>query len=86
MTTFPTAKGIAIIATVPAQYSDILTIPAQEFLATLQRTFNGTRKQLLSKRVSRQAAIDAGKFPDFLPETEWIRNDPTWKAASPAPG
>jgi malate synthase len=27
-----------------------------------------------------------GKFPTFLPETQGIRNDLTWKAAPPAPG
>ena len=27
-----------------------------------------------------------GKLPNFLPETEWIRKDPTWQGASPAPG
>jgi len=27
-----------------------------------------------------------GRFPDFLKSTEWIRTDPTWKGAPPAPG
>lgn len=25
-------------------------------------------------------------MPNFLPQTEWIKNDPTWKGAAPAPG
>ena len=27
-----------------------------------------------------------GHLPNFLPETAWIRNDPTWQGAPPAPG
>ena len=32
-----TIPGVSILAPVPQQFSDILSIPAQEFLATLQR-------------------------------------------------
>ncbi|KAI8820122.1 malate synthase [Fimicolochytrium jonesii] len=81
-----TAKGVSILGPVKPQYADILSIPAQEFVATLNRAFNGRRKELLQRRVERQKQLDAGKFPDFLPETKAIRDDPTWKAAPPAPG
>ncbi|RKP00973.1 hypothetical protein CXG81DRAFT_26330 [Caulochytrium protostelioides] len=81
-----TAKGVRIVAKVPPQYADILSLGAQEFLALLHRTFDARRKELLQKRVERQKAIDAGQLPDFLPETQWIRDDPTWKGAPPAPG
>ena len=50
------------------------------------RLFNPIRKALLDARVKRQLSIDAGQFPDFLSSTKWIREDPTWKAAPPAPG
>ncbi|KAI9333204.1 malate synthase [Zopfochytrium polystomum] len=82
----PTAKGVTILGPVPAKYADVLSLPAQDFVATIQRAFNGRRKALLQRRVERQKEIDAGKFPDFLPETKWIRDDLTWKAAPPAPG
>ncbi|KAJ3315544.1 hypothetical protein HDU76_002149, partial [Blyttiomyces sp. JEL0837] len=82
----PTAPGVSILGAVPAQYADILSIPAQEFVASLHRSFNARRKALLQRRVQRQKAIDAGQLPDFLPETKWIRDDPTWRAAPPAPG
>ena len=36
---------------------------------------------MLEKREERQAEIDAGKFPDFLPETAHIRNS-EWTVAS----
>jgi malate synthase len=39
----------------------------------LQRRFNPRRLELLAARQRRQAAIDAGAMPDFLPETAAIR-------------
>jgi malate synthase len=35
-----------------------------------------------------QTRVDAanGRDPKFLPETEWIRNDPSWRVAGTAPG
>ncbi|KAI8458212.1 hypothetical protein BY996DRAFT_8412146 [Phakopsora pachyrhizi] len=33
-----------------------------------------------------RACLDAGGLLDFNPQTSWIREDLTWKAASPAPG
>jgi malate synthase len=56
------------------------------FLALLHRTFDKTRKALLQKRVERQAALDNGVMPDFLPETKHIRDSDSWKGAPPAPG
>jgi hypothetical protein len=32
-----TARGVSILGVVPPQYADILSIPAQEFVATLHR-------------------------------------------------
>ena len=40
-----------------------------EFVAKLHRAFEGRRQELLKARVERQARIDAGEMPDFLPET-----------------
>ncbi|KAI9101771.1 malate synthase [Phlyctochytrium arcticum] len=82
----PTAKGVSILGPVKQQYAEILSIPAQEFLATLHRSFNSRRKDLMNRRVQRQKELDAGALPDFLPETRWVREDPTWRAAPPAPG
>ncbi|KAJ3297072.1 hypothetical protein HK104_000881 [Borealophlyctis nickersoniae] len=81
-----TARGVSILGAVPPQYADILSVPAQEFVAVLHRVFNPRRKELLKRREQRQQELDAGRLPDFLPETKWIRDDPTWKAAPPAPG
>ncbi|MBS0656321.1 MAG: malate synthase A [Verrucomicrobia bacterium] len=59
----------------------VLTQEAVAFLAKLHRRYNDTRVELLKKRHERQKAIDAGIFPDFLPETAHIRQDPSWKVA-----
>ncbi|KAJ3207797.1 hypothetical protein HDU67_007209 [Dinochytrium kinnereticum] len=81
-----TARGVSILGVVPPQYADILSVNAQHFVAQLHRSFNARRKELLQRRDARQRDIDAGRLPDFLPETKWIRDDPTWRAAPPAPG
>ena len=57
----------------PEQGSDILTRDAIEFLAMLVRQFSRRREELLQRRALRQREIDSGVLPDFLPETEWIR-------------
>lgn len=64
----------------------ILSKDATVFLALLHRTFNATRKQLLQRRQIRQAELDKGHLPDFLPETKHIRENDAWKGAPPAPG
>lgn len=82
-----TASGIRILGKIQDdQQASILSPDALNFLLVLQRTFNGRRKELLKKRQTRQQQLDAGRFPNFLPETESIRQDPSWKGASPAPG
>src|SRR5271157_2827938 len=61
----------------------ILTEEAAHFLTKLARKFEDVRQQLLRKRTARQQEIDAGKMPDFLPETAEIRAA-NW-AAAPIP-
>ncbi len=53
---------------------------AVAFVARLQRAHNGRRKELLAARVARQARLDAGERPDFLPETKAIR-EAEWTVA-----
>src|SRR5947209_11953847 len=74
MTTQSSKAGeIEVVGPVTAEFAQILTPDAMKFVATLVRTFAGRRDELLEKRVQRQADLDAGKMPDFLPETEHIR-------------
>lgn len=70
--TYP--AGVKVLGNVSAEFAEILTPEAVEFVAKLQRNFGKRREELLQKRVERQKEIDAGKLPHFLPETEHIRN------------
>ncbi len=67
-------SGVRITGAVPEEYAKILTPEALAFVAKLERAFGARREGLLRKRAERQAEIDAGKMPDFLPETAEIRN------------
>jgi malate synthase len=52
----------------------VLTPVALSFVAKLHRTFESRRQELLARRAARQSEFDAGKLPDFLPETAQIRS------------
>ncbi|RKF55512.1 Malate synthase, glyoxysomal [Golovinomyces cichoracearum] len=79
-------KGMTITGAVTDSIRTIITQDALKFLALLHRSFNGTRKELLQRRVIKQEELDKGSLPDFLPETKHIREDDSWKGAKPAPG
>ena len=75
-----------MLGTLNDQTRKILTKEATAFLALLHRSFNARRKELLQRRIIRQAELDKGVLPDFLPETKHIRDNGTWKGAPPSPG
>ena len=79
-------EGVTILGSLNDQTRRILTKEATAFLALLHRSFNERRKALLQRRVIRQAELDKGVLPDFLPETKQIRENVAWKGAPPAPG
>src|SRR5579872_771106 len=58
----------------------ILTPAALAFVSDLASTFESRRQELLEARNIRQAEIDAGALPDFLPQTKAIRKA-EWKVA-----
>jgi malate synthase len=62
---------------------EVLTPGALGFVAQLHRSFNPERLRLLQDRARRQARLDAGEMPDFLPNPIESR-DPDWRVA-PAP-
>jgi malate synthase len=66
-------EGIEILGKVTPQFAEILTPQALGFVAKLARKFEARRRELMLMRVRRQAEFDAGKLPDFLPETRAIR-------------
>src|SRR5580698_5248215 len=76
--------GVEFRAPVTERYKTILTPEAVAFVVGLQRAFNGRRKELLGARVVRQARLDAGEKPDFLPETKAIRESAWTVAPLPA--
>ena len=79
-------EGVEIHAPVSNDVKKVLNKDTIAFLALLHRTFNKRRLELLQRRVTRQAEIDKGVLPDFLPETKHIRENDAWKGAPPAPG
>lgn len=66
-------KTITVRADVAGDFTQILTDDALDFVAELARRFAPDVAELLRRRVARQASIDAGNMPDFLPETAHIR-------------
>ncbi|HEX4985415.1 MAG TPA: malate synthase A [Burkholderiales bacterium] len=69
-----------VLGPITPEYAQILTGDALDFLAKLHRRFDARRLELLARRAQRQNEIDAGKLPDFLPETKAIR-EAQWQVA-----
>jgi len=72
--------GVEISGRITPEYAEILTPEAVAFAVKLQRTFGGRRNELLALRTTRQREFDAGKMPDFLPETRSVREG-DWRCA-----
>lgn len=87
---FPTisskVNGVQVLGPIPADAKHIFSTEALALVATLHRNFQGQRKQLLANRKIEQAKRELGQLPDFLPETKYIRDDPTWTGPPLAPG
>jgi malate synthase len=78
-----TTKQIDLKGAVIGRAAEVLTPEALEFVARLEREFGSRRRELLRERDERQARIDAGELPDFLPLTQSVR-DAEWRVV-PAP-
>ncbi|HWA87819.1 MAG TPA: malate synthase A [Opitutus sp.] len=74
--------GLEITGPMNSRYAEILTPAACAFIGGLFRKFEPRRRELLAKRVDRQREIDAGRLPDFLPETAHIRGG-DWRVPPP---
>jgi malate synthase len=72
--------GVQFLAPAHPAQSRVLTPEAVEYVADLQRRFNTRRLELLGARAERQKRLDAGEKPDFLKETQGIRES-DWTAA-----
>src|SRR6476661_6538076 len=76
-------EGVAVRGPAVDGSDRVLTPEALAFVERLERRFRGGRRDLLARRVERQARIDAGDQPDFRPDTREIREG-EWRVA-PAP-
>ena len=78
------SPGVTILGRITPEYADILTPQALAFLALLSRRFEPRRRELLAARAQRQIEFNAGKLPDFLPETAQVRSADWTVAPCPA--
>lgn len=75
-------EPITIMGESLPEVQQVLTAPAQNFLAKLHKKFNPQRLDLLQQRIERQKKLDRGEQPAFLETTSSIRKDPNWKVVS----
>jgi malate synthase len=69
-----TPQGVDVLEPLTEEQTEILSPEALEFFAALQREFNPRRLRLLLQRQLRQAALDRGEMPSFLPATQSVRD------------
>ncbi|PQA95712.1 malate synthase A [Chryseobacterium shigense] len=62
------------------QFDDVFTPEMTDFLAELHQNFNAKRLALLEERKKTQQLFDLGNLPEFLLETEEVRNG-SWTCA-----
>ena len=82
--TAPPDSSLQVKGPITPEYAQILTPQALSFVESLLREFDPIRQNLLRRRVERQAQIDAGRLPDFLPTTAHIRSA-NWHVAPVPP-
>jgi malate synthase len=80
MTEITLERDIEIRAVRRPEWEPILSDEALQFVAALQREFGARREELLARREARKLRIDAGELPDFLSETQSIRES-DWTVA-----
>ncbi|SDQ76061.1 malate synthase [Chryseobacterium soldanellicola] len=66
-----------------SRFEEIFSSGLMDFLVELHQNFNPKRLELLKERKKAQLEFDKGSLPEFLPETEEIRNG-NW-GCSPLP-
>ncbi|EHH2493007.1 malate synthase A [Vibrio parahaemolyticus] len=69
---------LEVIGALAPEHQAIFPVEAQTFLSLLCEKFAGRVEELLEAREEKQARIDAGELPDFLPDTQDIREG-SWK-------
>jgi malate synthase len=77
--TISSAAGVEVRGPRVARSDDVLSAPALDFVARLQREFNAVRQSLLIARRERQARLDAGELPELLSQQSARADD--WRVA-----
>src|SRR5712692_8630043 len=77
-------SSIELLKPAPPGCEEIVSTGALEFLAGLATRFAPRRRELLERRRQRQQELDAGRLPDFLPETKAVR-EREWTVAAVRP-
>jgi len=85
MSSPPRVSGVEVRGEWRDGYEGVLTAESLGLLARLQREFGPRRAELLRRRAARDAELADGALPDFLPETQQVRQA-DWRIAPPAPG
>jgi malate synthase len=75
------SAGIEVFGHISPRFAEILTPQALSFTAKLARKFEPRRRELMAARRARQAEFDAGRLPDFLPESRQLRES-EWTVGS----
>ena len=76
----PVAQDAFVLGRQDPAWAGILTPDALAFLTKLARKFEAQRRDLLARHQARQAELFAGRMPDFLPDTQAVR-DGSWTVA-----
>ena len=81
LTEITTPPGVELRSSSQSAWDIVFTPAALEFVAELQRSFNGRRRELLARREEVKRRLDEGWMPDFPVETRAIRES-DWTVAS----
>ena len=73
-------QGMEITGPIEPGFETILSPDALALVAKLHRRFEPRRRELLERRAARTRRLDAGERPDFLAETQSVR-DGDWSIA-----
>src|ERR1700733_10137745 len=79
-------ERVEITGPTEERYVEILSPRALELLVMLHDALADRRAEAPAARGGREGQVSGGAMLDFLPKTEHIRADDSWRAAPPAPG
>ncbi|MFI0914651.1 malate synthase A [Streptomyces abikoensis] len=86
MTITALTRQVRVLAAPGHRHDEILTPAALEFVGRLVEAFEPRRRDLLKERRRQILRLASGSPLDFPMVTSAVRDDPTWRAAPPAPG